>query len=95
MYYTTWEGAVTTETGENEMETHLGSQTDDLPPSLHSQVCTDDPTDTRAQHLALVVQENGSIVVELDYPAVRTTNLFLRSDYDGSAHVSPADLDGS
>ena len=92
MYYTTWEGAVTTETGENEMETHLGSQTDDLPPSLHSQVCTDDPTDTRAQHLALVVEEHSGVVVEPDEAAVWPADGLARADDDSAADVALADL---
>ena len=76
------------------METHLGSQTDDLPPSLHSQVCTDDPTDTRAQHLALVVQEDRGIVVEANVPAIWPAHGLLGSDDDSLAHVPPAHFYG-
>ena len=92
MYYTTWETAVTTEAGENEMKTHLGSQTDDLPPSLHPQVCTDDPTDTRAQHLALVVEEHSGIVVKPDEAAVWPADGLASADDDSATDVALADL---
>ena len=91
MYYTTWERAVTIEAGENGMKTHLGSQTDDLPPSLHPQVCTDDPTDTRAQHLALVVEEHSGVVVEPDKAAVWPADGLARADDDSAADVALAD----
>ena len=74
------------------METHLGSQTNDLPPSLHSQICTDDPTDTRAQHLALVVEEHSGVVVEPDKAAVWPADGLARADDDSAADVALADL---
>ena len=74
------------------METHLGSQTNDLPPSLHSQICTDDPTDTRAQHLALVVEEHSGIVVKPDKAAVWPADGLARADDDSAADVALADL---
>ena len=72
--------------------THLGSQTDDLPPALHTQVRTHDPTDTRAQHLALVVEEHGRVVVETDEAAVWSADGLARAHDDSAADVALADL---
>ena len=72
--------------------THLGSQTDDLPPALHTQVRADNPTDTRAQHLALVVEEHGRVVVETDEAAVWSADGLARAHDDSAADVALADL---
>ena len=74
------------------METHLGSQTDDLPPALHAQICTDDATYARTQHLALVVEENGRVVVETDEAAVWSADGLARADDDSAADVALTDL---
>ena len=72
--------------------THLGSQTDDLPPALHAQICTDDATYARTQHLALVVEEHSGIVVEPDKAAVWPADGLARADDDSAADVALADL---
>ena len=76
------------------METHLGSQTDDLPPSLHPQICTDDSTNTRAQHLALVVEQNRGVIVEADEAAVWPADGLPGAYDDGATDVSLPDLGG-
>lgn len=72
--------------------THLGSQTDDLPPALHTQIRADDATYARAQHLALVVEEHGRVVVETDEAAVWSANGLACAYDDSAADVALADL---
>lgn len=72
--------------------THLGSQRHDLPPPLHAEVRTDHPTNTRAKHLALVVQEDRSVVVEADVTTVWPAYGLARTDDDSAADVALADL---
>lgn len=74
--------------------THLGRQTDNLAPPLHPQLRADHPAHTRAQHLALVVQQHRRVVVEPDHPPVGPPHRLPRSYYNGAAHVPAADLDG-
>lgn len=81
-----------THTRSTSRETHLGSQTDDLPPPLHTQIRTNDPTYPRAQHLALVVEEHGRVVIEADETAVRSADGLARAYDDSAADVSLADL---
>ena len=74
--------------------TYLGSQTDNLAPTLHAQVCADDPTNTRAQHLALVVQQHGGIIVEPDEAAIWPADSLPCAHDDSTADVALADLGG-
>ena len=74
--------------------THLGSQRNNLAPTLHPQICADNTTDTRAKHLTLVVQEDGSIVVKTNETAVWPANGFPGADDDSTTNVSLADLCG-
>lgn len=74
--------------------THLGSQTDDLSPTLHAQVCANDATNTRAQHLPLVIEQHRCIVVETDETAIWPADGLPCADDDSATDVSLADLGG-
>lgn len=73
--------------------THLGSQANNLAPSLHAKVRAHHAANACPKHFALVVQEHGSVVVEPDEAAVWSSDCFPCPDDHGASDVSPAHLD--
>ena len=73
--------------------THLGSQTNDLPPTLHPQVRTHDATYTGPEQFALVVEKDRGIVIKPDEPPVWSLDGFFGADDDRATHVPSANLD--
>ena len=73
--------------------THLWRNAQNLAPPLLSQVRADHTRYPRAQHLPLVVQKHGGVIIELDETTIRSSDGFLRSDDDSSADVSSSNLD--
>lgn len=72
---------------------HLGCQANYLSPPLHPQVRAHDPTDSRAQHLALVVQQYRRVVVEPHQPTVRSSHGLSTPHDDGASHVTASHLE--
>ena len=72
---------------------HLGCQANYLSPTLHPQVRAHDPTDSRAQHLALVVQQYRRVVVEPHQPSVRSSHGLSTPHDDGASHVTASHLE--
>ena len=92
-YYTTCASQVNGRTLERQRAgTHLRSQTNDLPPSLHTEVRAHNTTYPRPEHLTLVVEEHSGVVVETDEAAVRAADGLAGADDDGAADVALADL---
>jgi len=73
---------------------YLWGNTDDLPPSLHPQVCANNTTYPRPKHVPLVVQQYRSIVIKPDDSAVWSSNSLFGTDNDGATNVSFADFYG-
>ena len=72
---------------------HLGCQANYLSPPLHPQVRAHDATDSRAQHLALVVQQHRRVVVEPHTPSVRSPHGLSTPHDDRASHVTPSHLE--
>lgn len=73
--------------------THPGSQADNLPPSLKPQVSRDHAANARPEHLLLVIQQHGSVVVEPNIGTVWPADGFPRAHYNGASYVSATDFD--
>lgn len=68
------------------------TQRHDLPPSLRPQFCRNDTANPVPNHLLLVVDEDGSVVVEADVSAIWSAGRVLCSYDHCSSDVSLADL---
>jgi hypothetical protein len=79
--------------GLGELYAHLGCQADYFPPPLHPQVRADDPTNARAQHLALVVQQHRRVVVEAHQPTVGPSHGLPTPHDDRASHVATSHLE--
>jgi len=77
------------------ISSHLGRQTDDLAPTLHSQVRTDDTTNTCAQHFPFIIQQHSRIVVEPNHSTVWSPHTFPGANDDGTTDITSTNFDGS
>jgi len=68
------------------------TQADDLTPAPTPELCRDDAADAVPDHLLLVVDEDGRVVVEADVPPIGSARRVLGANDDGPAHVAAADL---
>src|SRR5690606_1495618 len=64
------------------------SQRDDLHEPLVAQLAPDRAEDARTARLAVVLEDDGGVLVELDVGTVRTTALLGGADDDGLDHVT-------
>ena len=69
-----------------------GRQRQDLGPLLLPQLRRHDAADSRPNGLAGLVDEDASIIVELDDAAVRALPLLRGAHDDGVAHISSPDF---
>lgn len=67
---------------------YLRRQAQNFPPPSRPQLSTDRPSNPRSKHLLLVIKEHTRVVIELDYPPIRSRPRLLRA-YDESSPDVP------